>query len=199
MQHRTATLVSPRRSAATDRPRHHRTFLLALLLLVPACGGDAPAPAPAVADSPDEPTAIPTSLQAPEEEVTESEEPALQAPPPAPASVPANAPALDTATREAATTTLQPIQGLLKDLLARYAAAMEAKRKGDDEAWRTAMDEAVALGYEVQDLWNEVVGAMPANEEFDEEQTAAIHFPAGHSAVVDTLDALRNIERQRGR
>ena len=175
-------------------------LLLTMLLLAPACGGDAPAPDPApdASDSPAEPTVDVGREQTPDEDVEESADPEPQAPPPPPAALPANAPALDAATREAATKTLQPVRGLLKDLLARYSTAMEAKRKGDDAGWRAALDEAVALGYDIQDRWNEVIGAMPANDDFNEEQTAELHFPGAHSAVVDTVDALRNIERQLG-
>lgn len=116
--------------------------------------------------------------------------------PAAPATPSSEPPELDAATRKAAKELLQPVRRLTADLEARYAAAMEAKRKGDDAGWRTALEEAVALGYHVQDRWNEVIATMPANEAFDEEETAAHHFPQEAEAVINALDALANIERK---
>lgn len=182
------------------QPRYRLRLLLSLLLLVPACGGDAPAPEapPAAPDVQVELTADIDPVDNVEEVVEDSGDPAPQDLPAA-VPLPDGLPPLDAAALKTATETLQPVQGLLADLLARYATGMAAKRTGDDAGWRTALGEAVTLGHEVQDRWNEVIGAMPANENFDEEETAALYFPAGHSAVVDTVDAMRNIERQLGR
>ena len=105
-------------------------------------------------------------------------------------------PPIDDAMRKAAAELFAPIRKLTGDMEALFGTAMQAKRSGDDAGYRTALKEAVALCYDVQDRWNEVIALMPANEAFDEEETAMHHFPMDAAVVDRAITALKNMERR---
>ena len=102
-------------------------------------------------------------------------------------------PSLDYGTRRDCAEALAAVRRLAAAMEARQAAAAQAEQSGDVEARRTALEEAAVLGYEIRDLWNEVILVMPANAAFDEEQTAAHHFPGEADVVAAAIARLAEI------
>lgn len=67
-----------------------------------------------------------------------------------------------------------------------YAESLKAKGAGDDTTWQSKLKEARALLENIKDQWNEFVGGLPSNRDWDSEDVAK-HYLGRESGQVQTM------------
>ena len=78
-----------------------------------------------------------------------------------------------------------------------YEEAMQAKQDGDDNLWQRKLKEAKAIFEDIREQWNEVIiGNMPSNQDWDEEQVANHYLGKEGSKVAEALERLAYIKKQ---
>lgn len=67
-----------------------------------------------------------------------------------------------------------------------YAESLKAKGAGDDATWQGKLKEARALLENIKDQWNDFVGALPSNRDWDSEDVAK-HYLGRESGQVQNM------------
>lgn len=106
-------------------------------------------------------------------------------------------PAISDALRTRARDLVEQAKRHAEDGEALYKEAMKAKSDGDDDLWQEKLEEASHYFYEIQDLWNEIIGEMPSNNYYDEEEVANHHLGRESDIVTRALSRLTDIKKQR--
>jgi hypothetical protein len=79
-----------------------------------------------------------------------------------------------------------------------YKESLRAKEAGDDAAWQGRLKESRDLLNGIKDSWNEFLGTLPSNKDYDEEDVAKHYFYRESGLVAKAtklLAAMKSDER----
>lgn len=79
-----------------------------------------------------------------------------------------------------------------------YEEANRAKQAGQDDLWQEKLKEASAFFFEIQDRYNELIGDMPSNKDWEDPEELANHYLGDEAeAVRRAMNRLADIRKQR--
>jgi hypothetical protein len=89
------------------------------------------------------------------------------------------------------------VPGALARAQEAYDQALDAKKQGDDAAWKAGLDAAAGRLRPVLEGWDAIVASLPISPDHDPDAVAAHHLRAEAVQVQKALELLSRIEKQR--
>ncbi len=80
-----------------------------------------------------------------------------------------------------------------------YDEAIAAKDKGNDQVWEDKLQEAAQVFHQILDRYNDILGEMPTNQDWDEEQVANHYLGQDAETIRRATSRLHDIQKQRRR
>lgn len=108
-------------------------------------------------------------------------------------------PQLPAQLKEQAQELVREARGLRTEAEAIYKVANDAKKAGDEDLWQEKLREAAAILMGIKDGYNDLIGEMPHNDDWDEEQVANHYLGAEADSITRAMQRLIDIQKQRRR